>query len=320
MNFEVLGTGHCVPERVVTNEDLAGFLDTSDEWIVSRVGVRERRVCTTETTSDLAFQAAVNALEMAQVDVSELDLILCATVSGDDVSPSLACTVQERLGAVCPAMDISAACSGFIYMLETVAGYFARGKVKKALVIGAERMSRLLDWNDRSTCVIFGDGAGAMLLGSGDSYLSSKLYAKGGDSVIKIPQPAGMSPFYQNPASSPYIYMNGQETFKFAVNVMTKDLTEVIEDAGLKEEDIAWVIPHQANIRIIESAKRKMNIPPERFCSNIDRYGNTSAASIPLLIDEMNRSGQLHHNDYIALCSFGGGLSSAACILRWIVR
>jgi 3-oxoacyl-[acyl-carrier-protein] synthase-3 len=303
----------------VTKEELSTFLDTSDEWITRRIGVKERRVCTTETASELAYRAAVKALEMSRTAPDELDLILCATVSGDDVSPSMACTVQGMLGAKCPAMDINAACSAFIYMLETAAGFFARGKIKKMLVVGAERMSRILDWEDRNTCVIFGDGAGALVLGEGESYLSSKLFAKGGDNVIKIPHFRGMSPFYQNETLKPYIYMKGQETFKFAVNAMCQDLAEVIHAAGLEEKDISWVIPHQANLRIIEAAMKKLDIPPERFCSNIDRYGNTSAASIPILIDELNRDGKLKNGDYLALCSFGGGLSSAACIIRWMV-
>lgn len=317
MSFQILGTGHFVPSRIVTNDELATFLDTSDEWISRRVGVKERRVCTTETANDLAYRASLNALEMAGVKPEELDMILCATVSGEDASPSMACMVQSFLGATCPAMDVSAACSGFIYMLDTAAGFFSRGRVKKMLVVGAERMSRILDWEDRNTCVIFGDGAGAMVLGEGDHYLSSKLVAKGGDTVIKIPLSAGKSPFYENETSKPYVYMNGQETFKFAVNAICEDLPDVIAAAGLTESDIALVLPHQANIRIIDAAARKLSIPAERFCSNIEKYGNTSAASIPILADELNRSGKLHDGDYLALCSFGGGLSSAACILKW---
>jgi 3-oxoacyl-[acyl-carrier-protein] synthase-3 len=316
-SFAVLGTGRYLPPRVVTNRELSSFLDTNDEWIAKRVGVRERRICTTETAADLGFKASQNALKMANIKPSELDLILCATMSADDTSPSLACAIQEKLGARCPAMDISAACSGFIYTLETAAGFFSRKTVKKVLVVGAERMSRILDWKDRSTCVIFGDGAGALVLGEGSSYLSSKLYAKGGDTVIKVPNSAGMSPFYQNETLKPYVHMNGQETFKFAVTALTKDLTEVIRQAGLSESDIAWVVPHQANTRIIEAAVKKLKIAPERFCTNIERCGNTSAASIPILLDELNRDGKLRTGDNIALCSFGGGLSSASCIIQW---
>ncbi len=317
MSFRFLGTGSFVPERVVTNDELSQYVETSDEWIAQRVGVRQRRVCITETAADLAEQAAKNALENAGVTPRELDLILCATVSGEDIAPSIGCMVQRTLGAVCPAFDINAACPAFLYLLETAAGFFARG-YEKILVVGAERMSRIVDWTDRSTCVIFGDGAGAAVLGKGDGYLSSKLFTAGGDEVIKIPNRIGNSPFYQRTGDlSPYIHMNGQETYKFAVRAMRRDLKEVIEKAGLREEDIDHVIPHQANYRIIDDARRKLAIPPERFHMNIDRYGNTSAASIPILLDELNRGGVLKRGDLIAFCAFGGGLSSAASVVRW---
>jgi len=317
MSFCVLGTGSYVPPLVVTNDDLAAFLDTSDEWIVQRVGVKKRHLCTTETAADLAYEAAVRALEKGNTNPDELDMILCATVSAEYSAPNMACLVQKKLGAICPAMDINAACSAFLYMLDTAAGFFARRRVKKMLVIGAERMSRMLDWEDRSTCVIFGDGAGALLLEEGDSYLASKLFAQGNEHVIKIPNPIGKSPFFLNKQEKPYVHMEGQETFKFAVNAMCADVQEVAARAGIKESDIDHVIPHQANVRIIEAAKKRLNIPPERFYVNIDRYGNTSAASIPIAVDELNRAGKLSRGDIVALCAFGGGLSSAACILRW---
>ncbi len=317
MTFKIIGTGSYVPPLAVTNDELSKYIDTSDEWIVQRVGVKKRHICTTETAADLAYEAAKKALENGNTKAEDLDMIICATVSGEDVSPAVSCSVQEKLGATCPAMDINAACSAFIYMLETAAGYFARKKVKKVLVIGAERMSRIMDWSDRSTCVIFGDGAGAMLLGTGDNYIASKLVTKGGDDVIKIPNFIGCSPFYKREPIKPYIHMKGQETFKFAVNAMCKDLIDVIEEAGISPEEVDHVIPHQANIRIIDGAKKRLNIPPERFHSNIDKYGNTSAASIPILIDELNREGRIKKDDILALTAFGGGLSSGACILRW---
>ena len=184
-------------------------------------------------------------------------------------------------------------------------------------LVGAERMSRILDWEDRSTCVIFGDGAGAAVLGEGDNYLASKLYTRGGDDVIKIPQFIGKSPFFQGQQLSPYVHMKGQETFRFAVNAMCGDVKELLDQTSIPGEDIAWVVPHQANVRIIESAKRKLPIPEDRFFVNIDRYGNTSAASIPMALDELNRAGKLRRGDNLVLCAFGGGLASAACILRW---
>ncbi|MCL2408171.1 MAG: ketoacyl-ACP synthase III [Oscillospiraceae bacterium] len=317
MSFKILGTGSSLPSRAVSNEELSEFLDTSDEWISQRVGIRERRVCTTERTADLAHDAALKALDMSGVEPHELDLILCATVSADNSAPSLACSVQSMLGATCPAMDINAACSGFIYMLDTAAGFFARGKAGKALVIGAERLSRMLDWTDRGTAVIFGDGAGAMVLGPGDSYLASKLFARGNDTVLGIPNSDGASPYYENEPRHPFIFMNGQETFKFAVKAMSTDLEEVVEAAGLGIDDIAWIVPHQANARIIDSAVKKLGLDPERCLKNIERVGNTSAASVPILADELWRSGKLRDGDYIAMCSFGAGLTSAACIIRW---
>lgn len=317
MNFKILGTGHCVPSRVVTNDEMSTIVETSDEWIQQRVGIKERRVCTTETAASLAAEAARNAMEMSKTSPEELDLILCATVSPDDASPSVACTVQNLLGATCPAIDINTACSGFVYALDTAAGFFARGKVKKMLVLGAERLSRMVNWTDRNICVIFADGAGAVVLGEGDAYLSSKLVAKGGDNVIHIPMYNPNTPFTDHEVIPPYIKMNGQETFKFAVNAIVTDLTDVIRDAGLTTGDITWFIPHQANARIIDAAARKFDIPIDRFGMNIDKYGNTSSASIPILMDEMNRAGKFKKGDYLALAAFGGGLTSAACVIRW---
>ena len=317
MSFKVLGTGHCVPERVLTNDELSQMVETSDEWIMQRVGIKERHICTTETATDLAYNAALGALEMSGVTPAELDMIICATISADDTSPSMACSVQNALGATCPAMDVSAACSGFVYALDTAAGFYARGKVKKVLLIGAERLSKMIDWTDRNTCVIFADGAGAVVLGEGDNYLSSRLHAKGGDTVIKIPNHVGLSPFCEVEMKKPVIYMNGQETFKFAVNALSGDLSYVIEQAGLTTEDIAYVLPHQANTRIIDAASRKLGIPMEKFGLNIDKYGNTSSASVPILLDEWNRAGRFKDGDYLAITVFGGGLTSAACILRW---
>lgn len=317
MSFKVIGTGSYAPERIVTNDELSTFLDTSDQWISERTGVRQRHVCTTETAADLGYQASLRALEMANCQPGDLDMIICATVSAEDVSPSLACMIQKDLGATCPSYDINAACSAFIYLLDTAAGYFARKKAKRILVVGAERMSRILDWEDRSTCVIFGDGAGALVLEEGDNYLASKLTAEGGDDVIKIPQFWGKSPFWEGEKPEPYIFMKGQETYRYAVNAMCRDIQDVLSESGYKQEDVTWVVPHQANIRIINAAIKRLNIPPERFYANIDRYGNTSAASIPIVLDELNREGKLKQGDLLAMCAFGGGLSSAACLLRW---
>lgn len=317
MNFAIKGTGSYVPEKIVTNDDIATLVDTNDEWIRQRVGIKERRISTDEWTTDMAYKAALRALENADTKPEELDLILGATVSGENVCPSVASLLQQRLGASCPAYDINAACSAFIFLLETAAGYFARGKVKKVLIVGAERLSGIVDWSDRSTCIIFGDGAGAAVLEEGDGYLDATITTKGGDDVIKIPHFAGTSPFFTRQADPPYIHMQGQETFKYAVKAMTEDIETLLTRNGLTAADIRYIVPHQANYRIIELAARKLKIAPEKFALNIERYGNTSSASIPIALDEINRDGKLQRGDLIILTAFGGGLSNGACLIKW---
>ena len=318
MSFRILGTGSFSPERVVTNEDLSRMVETSDEWITKRIGVKQRHVCTTETVTDLGVEASLRALENAGMKAEELDLIIGATISADTISPGLAGMVQNRLGARCPAFDMNVACPGFLFALDVAAGFFARKTVKKVLVVSAERMSGLLDWEDRNTCCIFGDGAGAAVLGEGDSYLASELHTQGGDDVISIPTGWGNSPFYQVEREKNCVHMKGQETYKFAVTSMVSDIRSVLEKAGVTGEQVKAVIPHQANFRIINEARRRLpEIEPDRFFVNIDRYGNTSSASEPILLDELNREGKLQRGDYVVLSAFGGGLSSAACVIKW---
>lgn len=317
MSFTILGTGMYVPQRVVTNDDLALLVDTNDEWIRKRVGIARRHISTGETASDMGCAAAKRALDNAGVHPEELDLILAATVSGEYVSPSVSCMVQRGLGVHCPAYDINAACPAFIFLLETAAGFFARKKVKKVLVVGAERLSGIVDWTDRSTCVIFGRRRGAAVLGEGDGYLDSILTVSGGDDVIKIPHYEGDSPFYQKRGERPYIHMEGQETFKFAVNAICADVRRLLHKHNLKAKDIAYIVPHQANMRIIDFAARKLEVPLEKFKVDIGEYGNTSSASIPIALDELNRSGALHRGDRLILTGFGGGLASASCLIQW---
>ena len=317
MSFRIISTGSYVPERIVTNHELEEILDTSDQWIVERTGIKARHICTNETAEDLAIMAAQRTLESGNTSPEELDLILCATVSGANVCPNLASVVQLGLDANCPAMDINAACSAFIFLLDTAAGFFSRGDMKKILIVGAEQMSRILDWTDRTTAVIFGDGAGACLLEAGENYLASKLYTKGDRDTIKIPNKIGISPFFTGEEDKPFVQMMGQETFKFAASVMASNIREVAQTAGISESDIDHIIPHQANLRIIDAAKNRLDIPPERYVVNIDRFGNTSAASIPMALDELNSAGKLKRGDTLVLSAFGGGLASAACVIRW---
>ncbi len=317
MSFSIAGTGMYVPEHAVTNDDISKLVDTNDEWIRQRVGIAERRISTDETTTEMAYHAAMRALENANTSPKELDLIIGATVSGENICPSVASLLQKKIGAVCPAYDINAACSAFIFLLETAAGYFARGRVKKMLVVGAERLSGIVDWTDRSTCIIFGDGAGAAVLEAGDGYLDSELTTEGGDDVIKIPSFIGSSPFFTAESDSPYIHMHGQETFKYAVNAITRDIRTLLERNGLTADDIKYIVPHQANARIIDLASRKLKINIEKFVVNIDKYGNTSSASIPMALDEINRAGKLQKGDLLIFTAFGGGLSNGACLIRW---
>ena len=244
--------------------------------------------------------------------------VIAASITADTISPGLAGMVQNRLGAACPCFDINAACPGFVFALDVAAGFFARKKVRKVLVVSAERMSGMIDWTDRSTCVIFGDGAGAAVLGEGDSYLTSVLTTKGGEDVISIPTKWDNSPFFEKELRKNVVYMQGQETYKFAVTSMVRDIRQVLEEAGVSPEEVKAVIPHQANYRIINEARRRLpEIAPEKFLINIDRYGNTSSASEPILLDEANRQGLLQPGDYVVLSAFGGGLSTGCCLLRW---
>lgn len=318
MSFRILGTGSFAPEKIVTNDDLSTMVETSDEWITKRVGVKERHVCTTETNTDMGVAAAQAALENAGVRPEELDLIIGATISADTISPGLAGMVQNRIGATCPCFDMNVACPGFLFALDVADGFFARKRAKKVLVVSSERMSGMIDWTDRGTCVIFGDGAGAAVLGEGDNYLSSTLSTIGGEDVISIPTKWDNSPFYEKELGKNVVHMQGQETYKFAVTSMVRDVRLVMEQAGITGDQVKAVIPHQANYRIINEARRRLpEIAPEKFLMNIDRFGNTSSASEPILLDEANRQGLLQRGDYVVLTAFGGGLSTAACVIRW---
>ena len=317
MTFKIIGTGSAHPACSKTNDDLARFLDTTDEWIYTRTGIKSRYVCTDETISDVAESAARKALESAGTDAESLDGIICTTIRGDYFTPSLACVLQKRLGARCPAFDLNAACTGFLYALDVAAGFFARGRVKKMLIVSCENMSKLLDWKDRSTCVLFGDGAGAAVLGEGDNLLSIRVAAKGDPNVMFIPNVSGHSPFNRAPCPDSVLTMHGREVYKFAVSEMAGQLKAVLKDAGISQSSVDYVLPHQANLRIIEAAAKRLDIPAGRYCCDISSHGNISSAAIPTLMDEMNRGNRFRKGDILALVAFGGGLTSGACVLRW---
>ena len=317
MSFSILGTGSALPERVIANRDLEQLVETSDEWITSRTGIRERRVCTTETVTDLATEAAEKALSCAEISATDLDLIICATISADFATPSLACLLQMRLGATCPAFDVNAACTGLIYAMDIAAGYFARKPDQKILIVAADGLSRLIDWKDRSTCVLFGDGAGAVVLGKGEGLLAIEIGAEGKKDPLYAPIGWGNSPFHEKMEESPYFKMDGQEVFRFAVSSMVQSVKSVLEEAELTTEDMNYLLPHQANSRILEAARNRLKITEDKCLSNIAFRGNTSAAGVGILLDEMNRQGKFHKNDVLVLTAFGGGLTTGACVVRW---
>ncbi len=306
-----------VPKRILKNSEIAPFTKTSDEWIKKRVGISQRHVCTTETAADLGLNAARLALSDANVLPSELDLIITATVSAEQASPATACMIAGGLNVDCLAFDINSACSAFIVLFETAAAFLASGQAKKVLLVGTERLSRILDWTDPGTGIIFGDGAGAAVLEKGDGYISSKFSVKGTDEIIRIPQFVGKSPYFEGKSEEPYIFMNGQETFKYAVNAICSDVSALLLAQGLTPEDIAFVVPHQANKRIIDFAAKRLGLPSEKMFMNIDKYGNTAGASIPIALDELYHSGRLKRGDLVVFTACGGGLTSGSCLIKW---
>ena len=321
----ILGIGSYVPERVVTNHDLTKTIDTSDEWIIERTGIRERHIVGEgEATSDMATRAAERALQDAGISAEELDLIIVATVSPDMAFPSTACLVQDNLKATkAAAFDLTAVCTGFIYGLVTASAFIQAGTYKKILVIGAEALSKITDWEDRNTAILFGDGAGAVVLGEtkpGHGILGTYLGAEGaGGDLLKLP--AGGS---RQPASAETIekrlhftHMDGNEVFKFAIKVMGEAANKALENAGLTKENVDLLVPHQANLRIIQSAAKRLNLPMDRVVVNVDKYGNTSAASVPIALDEAVKSGRIKNGDTLVLVGFGGGLTWGASVIKW---
>lgn len=355
MFIRIIGTGSCLPEHIVTNDDLAQIMDTSDEWIASRTGIRKRHLAKEETTAFMASEAAREALENAGVQADEVDMIIVGTITGDYMTPSAACQVQDKLGAAnAVAFDINAACAGFMYALHTAYAYLQTGIYRTALVLGAETLSKIMDWTDRSTCVLFGDGAGAAVVRAfegaeecGDA-IKAGLLAKAGEpldagkgaeskrfgesrGVLAFEQGSdgakGMvlncrgrvnnNPLIQNPFTPSYVSMDGQEVYKFAVSTVPASIQRVLEKAGLEAEDIKYFVLHQANLRIIQSVAKRLKADVDKFPVSLDHCGNISAASVPVLLDEMNRKGMLKRGDKIVMSGFGGGLTWASAVVEW---
>ncbi|MFC5702201.1 beta-ketoacyl-ACP synthase III [Cohnella faecalis] len=321
----ILGTGKYAPERRLTNEELAQTVDTNDEWIVTRTGIRERRIASPEqATSDLAYEASIRALEAAGITAEELDLIIVATITPDMFFPSTACLLQEKLGAKkAAAFDLSAACSGFIYGLANASGFIATGMYRHILVVGAECLSRITDYTDRNTCILFGDGAGAVVLGQvpeGRGFQAFKLGADGsGGELLRLCGGGSRMPSTEATIAERrhFIEMNGRDVFKFAVRVMGSAAEEALAIAGKSKNDIDLLIPHQANIRIIQSAIERLDLPEEKCMINLHKYGNMSAASIPLALAEAVEEGRVKDGDCLVFVGFGGGLTWGASVLIW---
>ena len=316
----IVGTGSYVPEQIVTNDDLAKIVETNDEWIRTRTGIRQRRIATSEGTSDLAAKAAERAIEQAGIKPEEIDLIILATSSQDYCFPSGACEVQGRVGAVnAVCYDLSAACTGFVFALNTAQAFIQSGVYRTALVVGSEVLSKLIDWKDRGTCVLFGDGAGAVVLRADETgILGFQMHSDGtkGNVLTCGARSNGNFLMNQKPELS-YMTMDGQEVFKFAVKKVPEVISQLLEKTGTPIEEIRYFVLHQANYRIIESVAKRLKVGMEKFPANMEYYGNTSGASIPLLLDEMNRAGKLNPGDKIILSGFGGGLTWGATLIQW---
>jgi 3-oxoacyl-[acyl-carrier-protein] synthase-3 len=312
-----------LPERRITNADLERLVDTSDEWIRTRTGISERRAAAEgEATSDLAARAGTLALQRAGIAASDVDMLLVATCSPDTAFPSTACLAQAKMGLTCPAFDMNAACTGFIYALEVAASMIEAGRVKTVLVIGAEVLTRLIDFTDRTTCVIFGDGAGAVVVQASEEpgVLSVHLGADGTGADLLI-VPGGGTALPLTPeliaTGAQFIHMTGNEVYKFAVRAIPRVTKQALAESGLKLSDVDWLVPHQANERITNTVGESLGIPHERVVNSIAMTGNTSAASIPIALDELQQSGKLQPGDVLALVAFGAGLTYGAAIVRW---
>jgi 3-oxoacyl-[acyl-carrier-protein] synthase III len=308
MKAGIVGIGRYLPEKIVTNADLEKIMDTSDEWIRSRTGIEERRIAEDSIdTSDMAFEAAKSAINNAGITPMDIDLILVATVTPDSPFPSVACRIQERLGAKkAAAMDISAACAGFMYGIVTAKQFIETQVYKNILVVGVEKLSKITDWNDRNTAVLFGDGAGAVIIGPVSDNRGILAFELGADGT-------GAKHLYQDE----YIIMNGREVFKFAVRQMGESCVNVLDKAGLSKEDVDFLIPHQANIRIMEASRQRLELPVEKMSKTVNKYGNTSAASIPISIVEELEAGKIKDDDVIVMVGFGGGLTWGSIAIRW---
>lgn len=314
--MKIAGTGSALPRTIVTNDMLAQFLDTSDEWIRTRTGVKSRHVISDERLEDLASEAAIKALANAGVAASELDFIICSNVVNEYITPQLSCIIQGAIGATCPCIDINCACAGFIHALEIAESFYLAGRVRNVLIVCAEEPTRMADWTDRRTCVLFGDGAGAAVLTPGNNIKGIKLSASSSTDSLKQYRKLQPTPYITKEEEEYPLYMNGQEVFKFAVRAASKDIDTVIKESGLTPSQVDKYLLHQANIRIIDSIRHFVDQPQEKFPTNVENHGNSSSASCAILLDECRRDGRVQEGDVIVMSAFGAGFVSGAVILE----
>ncbi|MBR1706565.1 MAG: beta-ketoacyl-ACP synthase 3 [Bacteroidales bacterium] len=315
--MKIIGTGSALPRKVVTNDDLSQFLDTSDEWIFPRTGIRTRHVITDEKLEDLGMAAACAAIAQSGLQVGDIDMFICSNVVNEYLTPGLSCIIAAGIGLRCPCIDINCACPGFIYAMDIADTYIAAGRARNVLVVCAEEPTRMTSWEDRSTCVLFGDGAGAAVFTAGDNVKGIKLNAE--PSVDKIWQyrPLEPTPYVRKTETNVPLQMNGREVFRFAVTTSVRDINEILAKEGMTASDVDYFMIHQANMRIIEGIRGRLGVPEEKFPTNIQDHGNSSSASCPILLDECNRKGLFKKGDKIVFSAFGAGLLSAVALMEW---
>lgn len=315
--MKIIGTGSVLPRKVVTNDMLAEFLDTSDEWITTRTGVKSRHVISDEKLEDMAIEAARKALEDACLKAEELDFIICSNVVNEFITPQLSCIIQGGIGASCPCMDLNCACAGFIHALEVAESFYKAGRVSNVLIVCAEEPTRMPDWNDRRTCVLFGDGAGAAVLGPGNNIKSIKLSASSSTDKLWQFRTLQPTPYITKDEKNVPLQMKGQDVFKFAVKAASKDISRTLEETSHQADEVDHYLLHQANIRIINAIQEYLGQPADKFPVNLTDHGNSSSSSCPILLDECSRSGRFRKGDLIAMSAFGAGFVSGAVLFEW---
>jgi 3-oxoacyl-[acyl-carrier-protein] synthase-3 len=314
--MKIIGTGSALPTLTVTNDMLSEFLDTNHEWIYTRTGIAQRRIISDESLIELAVSACTKALKSANLESNEMDFIFCSNVVNHYVVPGLGCIIQGKLGANCPCIDLNGACSGFIYALDMANAYLRMGKVKNILIVCADELTKIVDWNSRDTSVLFGDGAGALVVTQGEKLKSSHLSTTSAVEPLYYQRKLEFNPYNKNEEFKPLV-MNGKDVYKMAVSASLQDIGIVMQEANVTPNEVSFFLLHQANVRIMEMIRDYLGEKEEKFPKNIHKYGNTSSASIPILLDEMNKDGQLKDGDLLVMSAFGAGFSSGACVVEW---